>query len=146
MKVIGLDPELLFRQLSKYKVDVNKMPRFSNVFDRAEPSHPAIRMTVAGQALCEHGSMTFARIDGRSVISLQFNPYFDVDDAKKRELDQAIKEIADQREKQRAGKQQQEQANIKKAWLTIVKRDIPKAFKQYQKYKTDMENNVKKQS
>jgi len=43
--------------------------------------------------------MTFARIDGRSVISLQFNPYFDVDDTKKRELDSALKEIADQREK-----------------------------------------------
>jgi hypothetical protein len=93
VKVIGLDPELLFRQLSKYKVDVNKMPRFSNVFDRAEPTHPAIRMTVAGQTLCEPGSMTFARIDGRSVISLQFNPYFD--EAKKRELDSALKEIAD---------------------------------------------------
>jgi hypothetical protein len=43
--------------------------------------------------------MTFARIDGRSVISLQFNPYFDPeeDPQKKKELDHAIKEIQDQR-------------------------------------------------
>ena len=43
--------------------------------------------------------MTFARIDGRSVISLQFNPYFDSqeDPTKKKELDQALKEIQDQR-------------------------------------------------
>jgi hypothetical protein len=39
--------------------------------------------------------MTFARIDGRSVISLQFNPYLDLeeDQSKKKELDQALKEI-----------------------------------------------------
>jgi hypothetical protein len=41
--------------------------------------------------------MTFARIDGRSVISLQFNPYFDIesDQAKKREYEQALKEISE---------------------------------------------------
>ena len=30
VKVIGLEPELLFQQISKYKVDVNKIPTFSN--------------------------------------------------------------------------------------------------------------------
>jgi hypothetical protein len=41
--------------------------------------------------------MTFARIDGRSVISLQFNPYFDgeEDPSKKKELDYALQEIQD---------------------------------------------------
>lgn len=79
--------------------------------------------------------MTFARIDGRSVISLQFNPYFDAesDPQKKKELDQALKEIADQRDKvkvaSKVNKEKQEQANIRKAWLTIVKRDIPRAFR-----------------
>jgi hypothetical protein len=45
--------------------------------------------------------MTFARIDGRSVISLQFNPYYDVQDdsSKQKEYEQAMKEIQDQREK-----------------------------------------------
>lgn len=45
-----------------------------------------------------------------------------------------------------ANKEKIEQANIKKAWLNIVKRDIPKAYRQYQKFKTDQENNNKKQS
>lgn len=45
--------------------------------------------------------MTFARIDGRNVISLQFNPYHEIEDdqSKQRELDQALKEIQDTREK-----------------------------------------------
>lgn len=45
--------------------------------------------------------MTFARIDGRNVISLQFNPYHDINDdpSKQKEFDQALKEIQDTREK-----------------------------------------------
>ncbi len=49
------------------------MPRFSNVFERAEPILPSVSMTVPGQVICQSndgGSITFARIDGRSVISL----------------------------------------------------------------------------
>lgn len=41
---------------------------------------PSVGMTIPGQVLCQSqdgGQMTFARIDGRSVISLQFNPYYD---------------------------------------------------------------------
>ena len=47
--------------------------------------------------------MTFARIDGRNVISLQFNPYHDTQDnpAKQNELEQALKELTDSREKQK---------------------------------------------
>ena len=40
----------------------------------------------------------------------------------------------------------QEDSNIKKAWQSIVKKDIPKAFRQYQKYKSDLESVNKKQS
>ena len=102
--------------------------------------------------------MTFARIDGRNVISLQFNPYHDTDKdpAKQKELEQALKELMDSREnkqskfpgtastgcvstsssnflsnKAAATKEKQEQSNIKKAWINIVKRDIPKAYRQY---------------
>ena len=48
VKVIGLDPEQLFSHLDKHRISINKMPKFSNVFDRAEPMLPAVRMTVAG--------------------------------------------------------------------------------------------------
>lgn len=76
------------------------------------------------------------------------------DPTKKKDYDQAIKEIQDQRDKQKTlakgggapNKEKQEHANIKKAWMNIVKKDIPKAYRQYQKFKTDQENNIKKQT
>jgi hypothetical protein len=46
--VIGLEPEKLMTSLDKYKVQINKMPRFSNVFERAEPMMPSVAMTVPG--------------------------------------------------------------------------------------------------
>jgi hypothetical protein len=36
--------------------------------------------------------------------------------------------------------------NIKRAWANIVKKDIPKAYRLYQKFKADQENNNKKLS
>ena len=42
MKVIGLEPETLFGKLSKYRVDVTKMPKFSNVFDNYESFIPGL--------------------------------------------------------------------------------------------------------
>ena len=52
VKVIGLEPEKLFASLDKYKVKVNKMPKFSNVFERAEPMMPSVALTVPGQVIC----------------------------------------------------------------------------------------------
>lgn len=52
-----------------------------------------------------------------------------------------MKEIVDQREKikgiSKQAREKQEASNIKRAWMNIVKKDIPKAFRQYQKYKAD---------
>jgi ribosomal protein S4 len=94
--------------------------------------------------------MSFARVDGRNVISLQFNPYELDDQQKKKVYDSAVKDLVEQREKiksiSKQAKEKQEQSNIKRAWLNIVKKDIPKAFRGYQKYKADLENNTKKQS
>ncbi len=43
--------------------------------------------------------MTFARVDGRNVISLDFYP-FDMDDPNKKKIyEQAMKDVVDQREK-----------------------------------------------
>jgi hypothetical protein len=53
VKVIGLEPEKLFTTLDKYKVQISKMPKFSNVFERAEPIMPNVSMTVPGQVICE---------------------------------------------------------------------------------------------
>ena len=53
------------------------MPKFSNIFERAESIMSGLPMTVAGSLLSgvQAGQMCFTRIDGRNVISLQFNPY-----------------------------------------------------------------------
>ena len=77
MKRIGLDPNSLFQNIDKYIVRVDKMPKFSNIFEKAEPMLPGMSMTVAGSLLTgnQAGQMTFARVDGRNVISLEFNPY-----------------------------------------------------------------------
>lgn len=126
------------------------MPKFSNVFERAEPIIPGLSMTVAGSLIAgnQTGQMSFARVDGRNVISLQFNPYELDDNQKKKVYESAMKDIIEQREKIKAiskqAREKQEQSNIKRAWINIVKKDIPKAYRGYQKYKTDLENNTKK--
>ena len=95
--------------------------------------------------------MNFSRIDGRQVISLQFNPYFIQEDPEKKKIyDGYMREIIEQRDKIKNApsdaKLKQEQANLKRAWQNIVKKDIPKAYRLYQKFKADQENNNKKLS
>jgi len=159
VKVIGLEPEKLFKTLDKYRVRVEKMPKFSNVFDSYESFVPgmggsatasaAVPGQTGGQGTSLGGATSFARQDGRSVISLNFNPY-DLDTKqKKRIYESAVKEISEQRTltaKQISAvqREKQEQAALKRAWTNIVKKDIPKAFRAYQKYKTDQDNNTKK--
>lgn len=79
VKVIGLEPEILFQQISKYKVDVSKIPTFSNQFESYESfipgsssTHTAAPLTAA-QNISDKQS--YVRLDGRSVLSLPFNPY-----------------------------------------------------------------------
>jgi hypothetical protein len=107
VKVIGLEPEKLFGKLNKYKVQVNKVPRFSNVFDSYEsfipemggqnatqisnPGQPSAAGAIAG------GTGSFARADGRNVVSLNFNPYDLNTKHKKKIYEGATKEIAEQR-------------------------------------------------
>ena len=61
-----------------------------------------------------------------------------------------MKDIIEQRDKiknaPKEAKNKQETQNIKRAWMNIVKKDIPKAFRMYQKFKADQESNNKKLS
>ena len=41
VKVIGLEPEKLFEKIPKYKIQIGKMPQFSNVFDSVDSILPA---------------------------------------------------------------------------------------------------------
>lgn len=77
------------------------MPKFSNVFERAEPIIPGLSMTVASSLINnnQQSQMNFTRVDGRNVISLQFNP-FELDEPNKKKVyDQAMKDIIEQRDK-----------------------------------------------
>lgn len=43
--MIGLEPEVLFKTMSKYKVDVDKIPTFSNQFESYETFIPGTHVT-----------------------------------------------------------------------------------------------------
>ena len=86
MKVIGLEPEQVFKSLDKYIVKTHKMPKFSNVFDSYESFVPGLGGSNLTATAIPIGSSTgtgaagantssYARQDGRAVISLNFNPY-----------------------------------------------------------------------
>ena len=140
VKVIGLEPHKLFEKIPKYKIQVDRMPKFSNNFDTVDSVIPGIqnKSSVPGQSILNpiNSNMSFQRIDGRQVISLQFNPYFIDDDLEKRKIyDSYMREILDQRDKiknaPKEAKNKQEAQNIKRAWQNIVKKDIPKAYRMY---------------
>lgn len=86
------------------------------------------------------------------MISLQFNPYFlEENEEKKKAYEEQVREILEQREKvkqvvPKMTKEKIENASLRKAWLTIAKKDIPKAYRIYQKFKADQEASNKKLS
>ena len=155
VKVVGLEPEKLFEKIPKYKIQVGKMPKFSNTFDSVDSVMPGLlnKHSILGQQIINPvaSHMNFQRIDGRQVISLQFNPFLINDDQEKKKIYEGyMREIIEQRDKiknaPKEAKVKQETANIKRAWINIVKKDIPKAYRLYQKFKADQEANNKKLS
>ena len=81
------------------------MPRFSNVFDSYESYVPGLGGTnlapnaipgqPSNQSVITGASGSFARQDGRAVISLNFNPYELDNKQKKKIYEGAVKEITD---------------------------------------------------
>lgn len=93
IKVIGLEPHKLFEKIPKYKVRIDKMPKFSDTFEPLDNIIPGFtnlqtKSSIPGQQIMNPLSshMQFQRIDGRQVISLQFNPYFISNDPEKKTL------------------------------------------------------------
>lgn len=110
VKVIGLEPEKVFKSLDKYIVRVHKMPTFSNCFDSYESFVPgyggqhltatALPATQAQTSSAGANTSSYARQDGRSVISLNFNPY-DLNTKQKRKIyEGAVKDLAEHRKAQ----------------------------------------------
>jgi len=93
VKVIGLEPELLFKNIAKYKVDVSKMPAFSNQFESYESFIPGASVTHTAAPITQAQNISdkqsYVRLDGRSVLSLPFNPY-QLDSQNKEKLYQAV--------------------------------------------------------
>ena len=138
------------------------MPKFSNVFDSYEIFVPGL----GGQNLTQNAqpgattnaagsggaaTSSYARQDGRAVISLNFNPY-DLDTKlKKKVYEGAVKDLVDHRNQQikqisQTQRDKQEQAALRRAWINIAKKDIPRAYRVYIKYKADQKSNHKKLS
>jgi len=150
VKFIGLDPKELHLRVPKYQIDTDCLPRYSCVFDKLKNDIPGLSMTVNTMAISSNSALSHARADGKSVISLHFNPYQMNNQSKQRLYDNVMKEIIEQRDKMagvsKQSKEKQEAQFVRRAWTNIVKKDIPKAFRIYQKYKQDVDNNGKKQS
>ena len=66
------------------------MPKFSNTFDNIDSVLPGIhnKNSLAGSSIINPiaSHMNFNRIDGRQVISLQFNPFFINEDIEKKKI------------------------------------------------------------
>lgn len=102
--MVGLEPEKLFEKIPKYKIQVGKMPKFSNIFDSVDSVMPGLhnKNSLVGQQIINPiaSHMNFQRIDGRQVISLQFNPFFINEDSEKKKIyDGYMREIIEQRDK-----------------------------------------------
>lgn len=68
--------------MSKYRVDVAKIPAFSNQFESYETFIPGAQVTHTAAPITQAQNISdkqsYVRLDGRSVISLPFNPYSEV--------------------------------------------------------------------
>ena len=106
--MIGLEPEKVFKSLDKYLVKVHKLPKFSNVFDSYESFVPGLggsnltTSAIPGASQTQNNAAgantnSYARQDGRAVISLNFNPY-DLDTKlKKKVYEGAVKDLTEHR-------------------------------------------------
>lgn len=92
------------------------------------------------------GLVQHQRADGKHLITLpmSINPTALSERLRKRLNEGFLKEMKDQRSKYSAKNEKLEADTLKRLWVQIAKKDIPKAFKQYSKYKTDQENTCKK--
>lgn len=147
MKFIGLQPHDLAK-LEQYRVDASKMPMYSSRFDTPEPSN-AFGVSVNLKELTGT-AYSHARADGRSVLSLPFNPSVNDPPNKRKLYEATVKDILEKREKSKSmskpSREKLEITAIKRTWQLIAKREIPRMHKIYQKYKSDLDSNTKKWS
>ena len=109
------------------------MPLYSCRFDTPESSNSfgvsANLKELTGTAY------SHARADGRSVLSLPFNPSINDAPNKRKLYEATVKDIIDKREKSKSmsknSKEKLEITAIKRTWQLIAKREIPRMHKIY---------------
>jgi SNF2 family DNA or RNA helicase len=131
-KLIGVIPDEIFKQ-QKYKIDARNFPKFSKLFERMSSNNEEYGTT---------RSYTGADVNDIKNKKKQTASYIE------RQNSEALKAIEEKRQKfkhlPKANKEKMDNNNLHKHWNWIVKKEIPKMFKNYQKFKNDLEYNCKR--
>lgn len=80
------------------------------------------------------GPVVNLRADGKQLISLplKFNPLCMEKKMRQKLNETVLKDLKDQRNKYKNSKNEKlEGENLKRAWIQLAKKDIPKAYKQF---------------
>jgi SNF2 family DNA or RNA helicase len=124
-KLIGITPEEIFKQ-QKYRVDPHNFPKFSKMFDR---------MSVSNEEYTN--SRIYLNVDSNDIKKKNQQSLSYIE----RHNTQALRAIEEKRQKHKnlpkASKEKMDNNNLHKQWNWIVKKEIPRMFKIYQKYRDD---------
>jgi SNF2 family DNA or RNA helicase len=131
-KLIGITPEAIF-ELPKYQVNPQNMPKFSKMFERIATSNEEY-----------NNNRIYLNIDPNDIKIKKKQTLSFIE----RHNSEALKSIEEKRQKfkhlSKTNKEKMDNNNLHKHWNWMVKREIPKMYKIYQKYKADVEFNCKK--
>jgi SNF2 family DNA or RNA helicase len=123
-KIVGLTPSDLFR-FEKYSVNIKNMPKFSKIFERVGGNDEYVNQSRI--YLPNEGDIKSKKRQSLSCIE--------------RHNSEALRLIEEKRQKcknlPKAQKEKMDNTNLNKVWNWIVKREIPKLHRLYQKAKSD---------
>ncbi len=134
-KIVGLSPEQIFN-LKRYQMDLKNMPKFSNNFDKlsSEIEYSGSKTRIYMQLDSGFESKHRKKLPTLSLIE--------------RQNTEALRSIEEKRLKfkhlPKANKEKMDNNNLHKHWNWIAKKEIPKMYRVYLKYKNDIDYNCKK--
>lgn len=149
IKVIGISKKDIL-SLPQYQIQPDKMPVYSSLFERRElPSSNQNSNIIGSNMLVSSGSnFNHIKTEGLPVVSLSFNPNNLDSDIKKSTYKKAMGDLIDKKNKFKnldpEQREKMELLAIQKEWAIIAKKEIPKAFKAFQKNRSDADQNSKK--
>jgi chromatin-remodeling ATPase INO80 len=136
-KVIGITPEEIF-SARRYQVDLKNLPKFSKFFDKltndVEYSGSKTRIYMS--------NFLDSALEGKHKKKQQTLSFVE------RQNSEALRSIEEKRQKfkhlPKSNKEKMDNNNLHKHWNWIAKKEIPKMFKVYQKFKNDNDYNCKR--